>query len=130
MPHNAFGGSEAQRYFASTGSGTVEDPIVPVVGVNSAAGNQATFTDRSWTITTGGVAQQLMASNASRTGFYVQNTSDDDLWISDVGTASAGGASILIPSGMIYESMAHAVPTTAISIYGATTGQSFAAREF
>lgn len=130
MAHNAFGGSESTRFFQSSGAGTEADPIVPVVALGASSGAQVTFTDRSGTIATGGVAQQLMAANAARRGFWVQNTSLADLWISEVGTAAVAGASIQIPSGAIYETMAHAVPIAAISIFGATTGQSFAAREF
>lgn len=130
MAHNAYGGSEATRYFASTGAGTSADPIVPVVTVGASAGSQVTLTDRSGTITSGGTAQTLMASNAARKGFYIQNTSSGDLWISSVGTAAVAGSSMRVIAGSLYECPSYAVPTTAISIYGATTGQSFAAREF
>ncbi len=130
MAHNAYGGSEAARYFASSGAGTSGDPIIPVVSVGASAGSQVTLTDRSGTITAGGTAQTLMALNAARKGFYIQNTSSADLWFSSVGTAAVAGSSMRIVSGALYECPSYAVPTSAISIYGATTGQSFAAREF
>ena len=89
-----------------------------------------TITDKSSTVATGGVAQTLMAANTVRRGFWVQNVSTSDLYINDQGDAAATGASLKIPSGALYECPSHAVPTSAISIYGATTAQAFAAREW
>lgn len=93
-------------------------------------GSGVSDTDRSGTITTGGTAQTLMAQNGSRRGFWVQNVSSGDLWISTVGTAAASQPSMKIAAGALYESPAHGVSTAAISIYGATTGQAFSAREW
>jgi hypothetical protein len=87
-------------------------------------------TDRSGTITTGGTAQTLMAANTGRRGFSVQNLSSGDLWISDVGTAAASQPSMKILPDQVYESALTGVPRGAISIYGATTGQAFMAREW
>jgi len=95
-----------------------------------ASGNSATYTDKSGTGTSGGVAQTLAASNASRTGLWVQNQSTGDLWISSVGTAAATQPSLWLPAGAYYEFPETGVPTTAVSIFGATTGQAFAAREW
>ena len=88
------------------------------------------YTDHSGSITTGGAAQTMMAANTSRNGFCIQNTSSADLWVGFVGTAAAGGSSLKLPAGTLYESLPHGVPTGAISIFGATTGQSFAAVEW
>lgn len=87
-------------------------------------------TSRSGTIASGGVAQTLMAANSSRRGFWIQNVSTGDLWISDLGTASAAQPSVVVPPGALYEAPSGGVPTSAISIFGATTGQAFAAREW
>lgn len=92
--------------------------------------NGATLTDKSGTITSGGAAQTLMASNASRRGFMIQNQSTGDLWISSLGTAAATQPSLWLPAGTYYEPPSGGVPTAAISIFGATTGQAFAAREW
>lgn len=89
-----------------------------------------TYTDKSGTITAGGVAQTLAASNTSRKGFWIQNVSAGDLWMSTVGTAAATQPSLWLPPGAFYEVPAHGVPTAAVSIYGATTGQAFSAREW
>lgn len=83
-------------------------------------------TDRGGTITAGGTAQQLAAANPSRTFLKGQNTSTGDLWINEVGgTAAAASPSYRIPAGATF-----AVNTSAaISIFGATTGQTFSATE-
>lgn len=98
---------------------------VPVV----AQGTSATHADRSGTITAGGTAQALMAANASRRGWWLQNLSTGDLWVSGVGTAAAVQPSLKIVAGAYYESPSFVSPT-ALSIFGATTGQAFAAREY
>lgn len=89
-----------------------------------------TYADRSGTITLGATAQTLMIRNDSRQGLYIQNNSAGPLWISSVGTAAATQPSLLLQSGDYYESPANGVPATAISIFGATTGQTFTAREW
>lgn len=89
-----------------------------------------TATDKSGTIAAGGTAQTAIASNASRRGYWIQNLSAGDLWISDVGPATAASPSLKIVAGGLYESMPGNCPTSAISIIGATTSQAFAAREY
>lgn len=84
-------------------------------------------TDRSGSITTGGTAQQLAAANAARKSLVVQNISDADLWINEIGgTAAADTAG----SWKVTAGSAFAVSTNrAISIVGATTGKKFTATE-
>lgn len=100
--------------------------IDPATGAT--VGGSAVLADKSGTVTLGATAQVLMAANASRRGFWIQNQSSGDLWISSLGTAAATQPSLWLPAGAFYEPSA--VPLTAISIYGATTGQAFAAREW
>ena len=102
-------------------------PITPAMLGGAAAG---AVVNRSGTITAGGTAQQLMAANALRRGFSVQNLSTGDLWVNATGTASAAAGSIKLPAGALYESPPGAAGTGAISIFGATTGQAFTAREY
>lgn len=90
----------------------------------------ATWADHSGTITAGGTSQQLMAANANRRGFFVQNLSAEDLFIMDGAAAMAGQPSLKIPPDGLYETPANGTPTTAINIIGATTGSAFSAREF
>lgn len=89
----------------------------------------STMVDKSGTVTSGGVAQVLMAANDARRGWRLQNTSDTDLWWSDVGTAAAGGSSHKLGAGDMYVEDT-VVTTAAISVFGATTGKTFAAREW
>lgn len=92
----------------------------------------ATLTDRSGSITAGATAQQLAASNTARKGWRLQNTSTGDLWFNDTGNAaSIGGAgSFKVAAGGYYETPNGGASQTAISIYGATTGQTFSASEW
>lgn len=88
----------------------------------------AQWTNRSGTITAGGTAQVLAVANLNRKGLWIQNVSDTDMWISELGTAAANQPSIKIPAGAMYE-FPVAVATD-ISIFCATTGKAFSAREW
>ena len=88
-------------------------------------------TDRGGTITAGGTAQPLMAANANRRGFLIQNQhASADLYVNCLATASAGPTSLKIPAGALYETGPHHSGTGACSVFGATSGQAFYAREF
>ena len=87
------------------------------------------YANRSGTITTGGTAQALMPAWTGRHGCLLQNLSTGDLWVSEVGTAAATQPSIKVPAGSQYLCMAPA-SSQALSVFGATTGQAFAAREW
>lgn len=92
------------------------------------------YTDQSGTITSGGTAQTCMAANVARQGVIIQNVSAGDLYISASGTAaatvSANSGSLKLTSGSYWEAPINGVPRTAISIFGATTGQAFVAWEW
>ncbi len=105
-------------------TGGVHTPVVAIEG------RTVTYTNKSGTIASGGVAQTLAALNATRRGFWVQNLSTGDLWISSLGTAAASQPSLRIPPGALYEFPQGGVPGAALSIFGATTGQAFSAREW
>jgi hypothetical protein len=94
-------------------------------------------TDRSGTITAGGVAQVLMAPNATRRGWMIQNIDEvnlEELRYSTTGTATvatAGSFVIGAASGAGYPGgFAQGTGTGAISIIGATTGHKFTAIEW
>ncbi len=95
----------------------------------------ASFINRSGTITAGGTAQQLAPANENRRYLMVQNISDTDMWINDLGTATADSPSIKIAPGATvawYDSddvQEPLVPEQAISIICATTGKKWTARE-
>lgn len=96
----------------------------------------------SGSITSGGTVQELMPANGNRKGWQVQNTSDTDMYISEVSDAIAAASTpavtgpssfLLAPGAMYREYMAFdddQVSTGRISIVGATTGKTFAAREW
>src|SRR5712691_11477223 len=66
-------------------------PQNPLPVINTAG---AAASDGSGTLATGGSAQTLFGGIVPANGFLVQNNSSAALWLSDVGVASVGGASI------------------------------------
>ena len=85
----------------------------------------ATPTNRSGSITTGGAAQTVMAALATRKAYFFQNISSESMWASFTGTAapSTVGSFEIVPNGVIRSTTT--CETTALSIYGATTGQKY-----
>lgn len=94
-----------------------------------ACAQAVTQADRSGTVATGGQAQVLAPANPQRRGCAIQNQSTGNLWISSTGTAAATQPSFLVLPGQEYLCRAPATDG-AISIFGATTGQAYAAREW
>ena len=96
---------------------------VPVQSAN------ATPTNRSGSITTGGAAQVAMAALSTRKAYFFQNISSEIMWGSWVGTAApnTAGSFPIQPNGIIRSTQV--CETTALSIYGATTGKVFTAWE-
>jgi hypothetical protein len=105
------------------GSAVSSSNPLPVQNAN------ASPTDRSSTITTGGTAQVAMAALSTRKGYFFQNISSEVMWGSWVGTAApnTAGSFQIAPNGIIRNSTP--CETTALSIYGATTGKVFTAWE-
>ena len=99
-------------------------------GAGGATPANAQPVDRSGTITLGGTAQNVMAANASRHGCLIQNQSAGDEWISELTTAVASEPSLWLPPGGTFTCPTGGISLLAISIYGATTSQAFAAREW
>ena len=91
---------------------------------------EAKTKNASGTIIAGGTAQELMAANKGRGGFWIQNVSDGDLWINELGTAAAAQPSMKLAAGALYESPVTGCTANAISIFGATTAKAFSAREW
>jgi hypothetical protein len=116
---------------AATNAQGVATPIgpqnpLPVINTAGAAAS-----DGSGTLAAGGSAQTLFGGLVPANGFLVQNNSAGVLWVSDVGTASAGGASIqLAATGGTFATPSGYKPAGAVSLFGATTGQTFAARRW
>jgi hypothetical protein len=89
----------------------------------------ATPTDKSGSITTGGSAQVAMAALSTRKGYFFQNISSEVMWGSWVGTAApnTAGSFPIQPNGILRNTTP--CETTALSIYGATTAKVFTAWE-
>src|SRR5579863_10093927 len=122
VPVHAPAATNAQGLASPVGP---QNPL-PVINV---AGSAAV--DGSGTLAAGGSAQTLFGGIVPVNGFLVQNNSAAALWVCDVGTASAGGASIqLAANGGLFWTTAGYKPAGAVSLYGATTGQGFAARRW
>lgn len=103
-------------------------PQNPLPVVNTAG---AAATDGSGTLAAGGSAQTLFGGAVPVNGFLVQNNSSAALWVSDVGAASAGGAAIQVAAnGGVFVTPSGYKPGGAVSLFGATTGQAFAARRW
>lgn len=88
-----------------------------------------TRTDKSGTITAGGTAQTLIVVNTLRKAWELQNNSSGDLWFSTTAAAVVGQPSFKLAPGQTYESGLGSADTGAVSLIGATTGQTFSARE-
>lgn len=87
--------------------------------------------DRSGAIAAGGVAQQLMAANAARVGYSIQNQSAGPLYVNELDVAAVQSQpSLKIDAGEYFENPPGGCATGAISIIGATLGQAFTAREW
>lgn len=122
------------KQLVDLGSGVFAEKVVAVTsaGADISGGSavaQGTYTDKSGTITTGGTAQSLAAANASRRYLMVQNNSAGDLWINFGVTAIVGQPSIRLQPGDAWIEDGTFVNTGSVSIIGATTGQTFSAKE-
>jgi hypothetical protein len=98
------------------------------VGTVDAEPVTKSLTDRSGSITLGGTAQQIAAANASRTYFFFENTSDEEMRLRwDGGTASSTRGMRVPPYGN--RETGTVAPSHAVSVYAATTGKTFEANE-
>lgn len=89
-----------------------------------------TPTNISGTLAVANTQQSFAAAKANRTGFWFQNNSTGDLWISAIANAVIGQPSLRVAAGALYESPAGAAGVGALSVIGATQGQAFSAREW
>lgn len=92
---------------------------------------RGSFTDRSGSLATGGTSQQVAAANTSRNYILIQNVSAGDLWVNFGVAAVQDQPSIKVLSGLSLEYGAASgfIPTDAVNVIGATTGQKFTSKE-
>lgn len=88
--------------------------------------------DRSLTVTT--TAQQLMAANPDRQGFYVVNDSAVDVYVNigatAVAAAGSGNIKLTASGGKLFSWDLGVTPSSAISIVCASSTAAVTAREF
>ncbi|MFZ3235144.1 MAG: hypothetical protein WA417_13505 [Stellaceae bacterium] len=89
-----------------------------------------TASDGSGAVTAGGSAQTLFGGVTPVNGWLVANNSSATLYVSDVGAATPGGASIPIAPAALFATPSGYKPAGPVSLYGATTGQAYAARRW
>jgi hypothetical protein len=109
------------------GVATPNQRSAPLAVMNTAGTAAA---DGSGTVAVGGTAQLLFGGTAPANGYLVANNSSATLYVSDVGTATAGGASLPIAVGAVFMTPSGYQPAGPVSLYGGTTGQAFAARRW
>lgn len=98
---------------------------LPVINTAGAAAN-----DGSGTVASGGTAQVLFGGMLPANGYLVANNSAATLYLSDVGTAVAGGGSIPVAPGAVFVTPSGYRPPGPVSLFGSVTGQTFAARRW
>ena len=110
--------------------GGVATPISTMtpLPVTNSAGSPAV--DGSGMVQTGGSAQSLFGGIIPSNGWLVANNSSDPLYVSDVGLATPGGASIPISAGNVFATPSGYKPAGGVTLYGNTTGQVYAARRW
>ena len=109
------------------GIATPVGPTAPLPVINTGA---AAAIDGSATVVAGGTAQTLFAGVVPINGYLVANNSSAILYVSDVGSATSGGASIPIAAGAVFMTPSGYKPAGPVSIFGASTGATFAARRW
>jgi hypothetical protein len=108
------------------GIATPVGPTAPLPVINTGA---AAAIDGSATVIVGGTAQTLFAGVVPTNGYLVANNSSATIYVSDVGAATSGGASIPIAAGAVFMTPSGYKPG-AVSLWGGATGQAFAARRW
>lgn len=88
-----------------------------------------TLTDRSGSIIAGGTAQTLAPVNTTRKYLLIQNNSAGTLWINFTVTAVQSQPSIQLLTNASIVMESRFVSSELVSIIGATTGQTFTAKE-
>jgi hypothetical protein len=128
--------------FSITGTVTTADTILDATVTGGRVQTlmtpaQNTDTNRSGTITTGGVAQNAMAANPARKGWMIMNIDETNLEPLGVRTtgaaalASAGTFTLVPSAGAGYPGgVMQGVGSGAISVIAATTGHKFTAIEW
>lgn len=109
------------------GIATPVSAAAPLPVINTAA---SLASDGSGTVAVGGSAQTLFGGVVPINGWLVANNSAAALYVSDVGAATAGAASVPVAPGAVFATPSGYKPAGPVSLYGASTGQAYAARRW
>lgn len=121
-------GARADAAYTGTGSATIVSILKGIFARLVTNGGLSSGVDRSGTITAANTGQQVAPANPNRRAMAIQNTSSNDLFINEVGNpAGAAGTAgtYTLPAGGTFT----VKTTNAISIRGATVGQSYTSTE-
>lgn len=119
-PHLVGGsdGTNAQTFLADT------------LGNQLIGAGRGTLTDKSGALAAGATSETLMASNAARRYFFIQNVdAAEDLWINFTTAAVRDKPSIKLGPGQAYENPAHYCSTEEIKVIATTVGHKWTAKE-
>lgn len=121
-------GARADAAYTGSGSATIVSILKGVYARLTTNGALGSGADRSGSITAANTGQQVAAANTSRRAMAIQNTSSGDLFVNEVGgSAGAAGSAgtYTLPAGATFT----VKTTNAVSIRGATVGQTYTATE-
>jgi hypothetical protein len=110
--------------------GGIATPVGPTTPLSVINTSGIAAIDGSATVVAGGTAQTLFAGVIPINGYLVANNSSAAVYVSDVGSATLGGASIPIAAGDVFMTPSGYKPGGAVSLWGSVTGQAFAARRW
>jgi len=97
---------------------------IPIVDIS----RPSVFSDGSSTILSSNVNQQIFGSNYDRSYLYIQNKSNDNMYV-DFGVTANTSSSFKIPASgnLIFDSVF--IPDSTVNIICATSGAAFVAKE-
>lgn len=79
--------------------------------------------DQSGVIVATGVAQIATPALSTRAGWLFQNLGTSSIWINDLGTATAGSGSFMVPPNGVFPPNGYPLTQNAISILGTLSTQ-------
>ena len=92
------------------------------------AQSTGTPTDRSGTLAAA-TSQPVMAANALRSGYLIQNTGANPMTISEIGADATLAGAFVLGAGQMFPPVGYIISQTAINIAG-TQGDTYTAREW
>lgn len=85
---------------------------------------QEAVVDHSSTVTATGVSQLALSANALRSGFYFQNNGTHNIGLNDLGAATLGAGSLIVPPGGVVSTSGsgnYPLSINAVNVIGTAT---------